>query len=148
VDYSVWDPAIDPYIATHYTVEKLEQGKTQCKAALQRHYGLPEQRRTPLLGMVARLVEQKGLDLLARSADTLLQQDVQLVVLGDGDPVYHRMLQDLKARYPQRVGLTLGFHEPLAHQIEAGADIFLMPSQYEPSGLNQLYSLKYGAVPV
>src|SRR5262249_39344133 len=119
-----------------------------CKAALQRRHGLPEQPRTPLLGMVARLIEQKGLSLVGRVVESLLEQDVQLVVLGEGDAAHHRMLQDLQARFPRQVGLTLAFDEPLAHQIEGGADIFLMPSQYEPSGLNQLYSLRYGTVPV
>jgi starch synthase len=98
--------------------------------------------------MVSRLVDQKGLNLIGKAADTLLRDGAQLVFLGEGDPAYHRMLQDLRNRYPERVGLTLGFDEPLAHQIEAGADIFLMPSLYEPSGLSQLYSLKYGTVPV
>src|SRR5207249_7851831 len=107
-----------------------------------------ERARTPLLGMVARLAEQKGVSLVGRVMDNLLTQDVQLVILGEGDAVYHRMLQQLKGHFPDRVGLTLSFDEALAHQIEAGADLFLMPSQYEPSGLNQLYSLKYGTVPI
>jgi starch synthase len=148
VDYSAWNPATDPRLAARYDVTSVDRHKPACKAALQRRHGLPEQPGTPLIGMVARLVEQKGLSLIGQLADWLLQQDVQLVVLGEGDPAYDRMLRDLKTRYPARVGLTLAFDEPLAHQIEGGADIFLMPSQFEPSGLNQLYSLKYGAVPV
>ena len=127
------------------------QGKAVCKAALQKRYGLAEEPRMPLLGMVARLVDQKGVDLVLKTADAFLRGGdggSQLVVLGEGDPVYHRLLLELRDRHPDRIGLTLGFDEPLAHQIEAGADIFLMPSQYEPSGLNQLYSLKYGTVPV
>jgi starch synthase len=98
--------------------------------------------------MVARLVEQKGLDLFGKGGDSLLQQGVQLVILGDGDAAYHRMLLELKGRYPDRLGVVFAFDEALAHQVEAGADIYLMPSQYEPAGLNQLYSLKYGTVPV
>jgi starch synthase len=148
VDYSVWNPATDAYLPAMYDLETVFERKPLCKAALQRRHGLPEKPRTPLIGMVARLVEQKGLSLVGRVADMLLQQDVQLVVLGEGDAVYQRMLQELLGRYPDRMGLTLGFDEPLAHQIEAGADIFLMPSHYEPSGLNQLYSLRYGTVPV
>jgi len=149
VDYSVWNPATDRNLAATYDVGSVKRGKPVCKAALQRRYGLPEQPRTPLLGIVSRLAEQKGLNLLGKAADAFLQQDdTQLVVLGEGDPIYHRMLQDLQARHPNRVGITLAFDEPLAHQIEAGADIFLMPSLFEPSGLNQLYSLKYGTVPV
>ncbi|HEV3256269.1 MAG TPA: glycogen synthase GlgA [Gemmataceae bacterium] len=149
VDYSAWNPASDRNLAATYDADSVTRGKPACKAALQRRYGLPEQPRTPLLGIVSRLAEQKGLNLVGKAADTFLQQDdTQLVVLGEGDPIYHRMLQDLKARHPDRVGITLAFDEPLAHQIEAGADVFLMPSLFEPSGLNQLYSLKYGTVPV
>jgi starch synthase len=148
VDYREWNPATDPNLAATYDVQSVGKGKPLCKAALQRRFGLAEQPRTPLLGMVSRLVEQKGLSLLGRAADAILQGDTQLVVLGEGDAVYHRMLLDLQGRHPHRVGITLGFDDPLAHQIEAGADIFLMPSQFEPSGLNQLYSSKYGTPPV
>ncbi len=148
VDYRIWDPAVDRHIATNYTVEAVALGKPKCKLALQRRYGLAEEPRTPLLGMVSRLVDQKGLDLLGKTAAALLQEHTQLVVLGEGDPVYHRMLQDLRTRHPQQVGVTLAQDEPLAHQIEAGADIFLMPSLFEPCGLSQLYSLKYGTVPI
>jgi starch synthase len=150
VDYRVWNPATDPHIAATYDSVTVADGKAQCKAALQRHFHLPEEPRTPLLGMIARLVEQKGVELVLAIADARLTTPpgAQLVVLGEGDPVYHRKLQELQKRHADRVGLTLGFDERLAHQIEAGADIFLMPSQYEPSGLNQLYSLKYGTPPV
>jgi starch synthase len=147
VDYRVWDPAIDPHLAAHYDPSTVGEGKAACKAALQRRYGLPEEPRVPLLAMIARLVDQKGIDLVVNSADSFLA-GAQLIVLGEGDPVYHRLLEDLRCRHPKRVGLTLAFDEKLAHQIEAGADIYLMPSQFEPSGLNQLYSLKYGTVPV
>ena len=98
--------------------------------------------------MVARLVPQKGLDLLAEGAEDLLRQGVQLVVLGEGDRKYHHLLNALRGRHPEQVGLRLGFDEALAHRIEAGADLFLMPSLYKPSGLNQLYSMKYGTPPV
>src|SRR5262249_7256342 len=148
VDYRQWNPATDPHLAAPYDVSSVDQGKPRCKAALQRRFGLTGGDRTPLLGMVARLVEQKGLSLLGRAADVFLKEDTQLVVLGEGDAVYHHMLLDLHHRSPHQFGIALGFDESLAHQIEAGADMFLMPSQYEPSGLNQLYSLKYGAVPV
>jgi starch synthase len=148
VDYRVWNPAIDPHLAAHYDADTVAEGKPSCKAALQRRCGLPETPRTPLIGMVSRLVDQKGLDLIGRSTNALLAQDVQLVVLGEGDPVYHRMLQEIQRRYPRQVAVTLGHDEPLAHQIEAGADLFLMSSQYEPCGLSQLYSLKYGTVPL
>jgi starch synthase len=155
VDYTVWNPATDPHLAANYDVASVAEKKPLCKAALQRRFGLPQKPRIPLMGVVSRLVEQKGIHLIVKTADSWLtsvtagaNDGAQLVVLGDGDPKYHRMLTDLQARHPERVGLFLGFDEVLAHQIEAGADIFLMPSEYEPSGLNQLYSLKYGTVPV
>jgi starch synthase len=104
--------------------------------------------RTPLLGMVSRLVAQKGLDLIGQVAPKLVERGAQLVVLGGGDPAYHRMLTALHERHPRRVSVTLAQDEPLAHHIEAGADVFLMPSLFEPCGLSQLYSLRYGTVPV
>jgi starch synthase len=148
VDYRVWNPATDRQISANYTPETIANGKPICKAALQSRLGLAVQPRTPLLGVVARLVAQKGVDLICATGDALINLGAQLVVLGEGDPHYHTMLQDLQRRHPQQVALHLGFDEGLAHQIEAGCDIFLMPSLYEPSGLNQLYSLKYGTVPV
>jgi starch synthase len=148
VDYRAWDPATDPHLAANYDANAVAPGKPLCKAWLQRHHGLDEEPHTPLLGMVSRLVDQKGLDLLGKAADELLRQGVQLVVLGVGDPVYHRMLLELRDRHPRRVGVTLSQDEKLAHLIEGGADVFLMPSQFEPCGLSQLYSLKYGTVPV
>jgi starch synthase len=148
VDYRIWNPAIDPHLPSNYDESSVADRKPQCKAFLQRHYGLQEKPRAPLLGMVARLIEQKGLRLLASVANSFLNRGVQLTVLGDGDPPYHQMLLDLKEHYPQQVGVTFGFDEALAHQIEAGADMFLMPSRYEPAGLNQLYSMKYGTVPI
>ncbi len=148
VDYRTWNPAVDRHLVKDYTSETVVEGKAACKAALQQQFRLPEKPRTPLLAMVARLVEQKGVELVIKAAPTFLEQDTQLVVLGEGDPGYHRLLGGLQARYPDRLGLVLGFDEALAHRIEAGADLFLMPSQYEPSGLNQLYSMKYGTVPV
>ena len=148
VDYGVWNPATDRLLPANYGPDTIDAGKPLCKAAVQRRFGLPEKPATPMLGVIARLAEQKGIDLVCAVAEGLLQQDVQLVVLGDGDPRYEQMLQQLQRRYPNQVGLLLGFDEELAHQIEAGADAFLMPSRYEPSGLNQLYSLKYGTPPI
>jgi starch synthase len=148
IDYAAWDPAADPHLPAHYTADALEPGKPQCKADLQRRQGLPVDPAAPVLGLVARLVEQKGIDLVLEAAPDFLSQGAQLVVLGEGDPAYHRRLQDLQSRFPDRVGLTLGFDETFAHRIEAGADLFLMPSLYEPSGLNQLYSMRYGTPPV
>jgi starch synthase len=102
----------------------------------------------PLFGMITRLADQKGLDLVAAIADRFLGMDVQFVLLGTGDPKYHVQFEEIGRRYPQKAGITIGFDDALAHQIEAGADAFLMPSRYEPCGLNQLYSLRYGTVPV
>lgn len=148
VDYSVWNPATDHHIAAHYTADSVNEGKPLCKAALQKTCRLAVEPGTPLLGIVSRLVDQKGVDLIGKMAERILRQKVQLVVLGQGDAVYHEMFTALADRYPGQVSVHLRLDEALAHQIEAGADIFLMPSQYEPCGLSQLYSLKYGAVPL
>jgi starch synthase len=146
-DYEVWNPKTDAHLASTYDEQTLG-GKAACKAALQKKYGFEENPRTPLLGMVSRLVDQKGFDLIARSAWDLMREGVQLVVLGEGNPAYHEMLGRLRQDFPRKVGVSITQDEKLAHEIEAGADMFLMPSQYEPCGLNQLYSLKYGAVPI
>jgi starch synthase len=148
VDYGVWDPASDRHIEARYDVHSVTEGKPRCKKALQHRCGLPERPGVPLLGMVARLVDQKGLDILGEAADRILGQGVQLVVLGEGAEKYHHMLKALRGRHPDQVSVRFGFDESLAHEIEAGADIFLMPSLYEPSGLNQLYSMRYGTPPV
>lgn len=148
IDYRDWNPATDPHLAANYRSETVAEGKATCKAALQARLKLPVRADVPVLGMISRLVEQKGLDLLAMAAPQLLEEDIQLVVLGTGDAVYHELLRRLMVRSPRKVAAVLAFDEALAHQIEAGADIFLMPSRFEPAGLNQLYSLKYGTVPV
>jgi starch synthase len=148
VDYQIWDPQTDKHLAANYGAMTVAKGKPLCKAALQKEFGFMQDARIPLLGMVSRLVDQKGLDLLAQSARDLLAEKVQLAVLGEGNAVYHQMLNHLQRDFPQQVGVRISQDEKLAHQIEAGADIFLMPSQYEPCGLNQLYSLKYGTVPI
>ncbi|MEZ6140198.1 MAG: glycogen synthase GlgA [Zavarzinella sp.] len=148
VDYTTWNPETDPHLPKNYDVNSFQVGKAACKAAIQRHFSLPTQPDIPLIGMVARLVEQKGVDLVVKAADDLLKIPTQMIVLGEGDQQYHEKLQAIQARYPDKVGLLLGFNEELAHQIEAGSDLFLMPSQFEPSGLNQLYSLRYGTPPI
>jgi starch synthase len=148
VDYRAWDPANDPHIAVRYDPETVATAKPRCKAALQEMFGLDVEPRTPLLGVVSRLAAQKGVDLLVKAAPALLLQEVQLVVLGQGDPRLQETLQNLRKHFPRQVGVSFELNEALAHQIEAGADAFLMPSQYEPCGLNQLYSLRYGTVPV
>lgn len=149
VDYELWNPASDSHIAQTYTPQTWVEGKAACKAALQAQLGLPLQPRAPLLGFVGRLTEQKGIDLVTGvMQDWLRTSDAQWVLLGTGEPKYEQLLTTLAERNPQKVALRLSFSNPLAHQIEAGADIFLMPSRFEPCGLNQLYSLKYGTVPV
>jgi starch synthase len=148
VDCRLWNPATDRHLAATYDRHSVERGKPQCKAALQKRFGLSEQAQAPLLGMISRLAEQKGLPLVSATADLLLQDGIQMVFLGEGEATHARMLLHLRDRYPHQVGLTIGFDDGLAHQIEAGADLYLMPSLYEPAGLNQLYSLKYGTPPV
>ncbi|MDR7543213.1 MAG: glycogen synthase GlgA [Armatimonadota bacterium] len=147
VDYSQWDPAVDPHIPARYTPADL-RGKATCKAALQREVGLPPEASTPLVGTVARLVAQKGFDLLTATLERMVAMGVQLVVLGTGEPAFEEAFRAASARWPQQVRAVIGFDEGLAHRIEAGADMFLMPSRFEPSGLNQLYSLRYGTVPI
>ena len=149
IDVHEWNPASDPNLAAKYDVDTVAQGKPICKEALQKTCGLPCEPRAPLVAMISRLADQKGLDLVAEVIQRWVQTtDVQWVILGTGDPKYHRLLRTLADRFPQKVALRLEFSNPLAHQIEAGADIFLMPSRYEPCGLNQFYSLRYGSVPV
>jgi starch synthase len=147
IDVEEWNPATDPHLPAHYSARALA-GKGRCKAALQRELGLPPRAETPLVGMVSRLVEQKGVDLVAAVLDDLLSRDVQVAVLGSGDPLLEQALAEAARRRPDRMAVRIGFDEGLAHRIEAGADVFLMPSRFEPCGLNQMYSLRYGTVPV
>lgn len=146
IDEQVWNPATDPHLPARYSADDLS-GKRVCKRALQAEMQLPV-RETPLVGLVSRLAFQKGIDLLVDILPALLGLDVQVVVLGSGDPAYQARLADLSARYPDKLAVRFAFDEPLAHRIEAGADLFLMPSRYEPCGLNQMYSLRYGTVPL
>ncbi|MDD5541876.1 MAG: glycogen synthase GlgA [Acidobacteriia bacterium] len=147
IDYSEWSPAIDPFIAQKYDPKNLE-GKRDCKRDLLREFHMPEDLDRPLIGMISRLADQKGFDLVAQGIQELLATNASFVVLGSGDTKYQQLLQRISDLQPQRFGLRLAFDNKLAHKIEAGADIFLMPSRYEPCGLNQIYSLKYGTVPV
>jgi starch synthase len=148
VDYQDWDPRHDPHLATHFEPQDL-RGKSTNKATLiaSTHLNIPLSR--PLIGMVTRLAEQKGIDLLIEALPDLLQAlDFGLVVLGSGDAKYAEFFRQLMQRFPGRVVYVSGFNEALAHLIEAGSDIFLMPSRYEPCGLNQMYSLRYGTIPI
>jgi starch synthase len=147
IDYDEWHPSRDSFIAATFSRDDLA-GKAVCKADLQRSFGLPEGRDVPLLGVISRLAPQKGMDLVAEALDAVLALDTQFVLLGTGDAELHQAFEAARARHGSRIGLKLGFDVAVSHKIEAGADMFLMPSRYEPCGLNQMYSLAYGTVPV
>ena len=147
IDTERWNPATDPALPAHYDRERME-GKAVCKRELQKRFGLRRVANRPLIGMIGRLTDQKGLDILAEALPELLRGHIQFVLLGTGQPEYHALFKHLAEQFPRKVGLTLDFDDELAHQIEAGADMFLMPSRFEPCGLNQLYSLRYGTVPI
>ncbi len=148
VDYTAWNPETDKLIPARYSVNDLS-GKHLCKQALLERFALPQDDATrPLIGIVSRFADQKGFDLIADRAHELMQENMNLVVLGTGDRKYEDLFRALAAAYPGRTGVKIAYDETIAHQIEAGADMFLMPSRYEPCGLNQIYSLKYGTVPI
>lgn len=148
VDYEAWNPQVDELIPARYSLEKIA-GKTVCKKELQKYFGLAEDPRVPIFGVVSRFADQKGLDLLAGSIDSILNNmQVQFAILGSGDKALEGFFADLPHRYPGRVGSFIGYNNQLSHWIEAGSDFFVMPSRYEPCGLNQIYSLKYGTLPV
>jgi 1,4-alpha-glucan branching enzyme len=146
-DYETWNPQTDELIAENYGPQDLS-GKRQCKAELQRIFGLKGDTEVPLFGVVARLAAQKGFDLIEAVLEKMLDKGLQLVVLGTGDRRYEDLIRAVAEQYPEQLGVRIAFDDTLAHQIEAGADMFLMPSRYEPCGLNQLYSMKYGTVPI
>ena len=148
VDYGEWSPEADPLIPANYSAQDLT-GKQVCKQHLIEEFGLAaEAMARPLIGIVSRFASQKGADLIAEVAGQIVAEDTYLVVLGTGDPEYEDIFLRLAEEYPGRVAVRIGFDNRLAHRIEAGADLFLMPSRYEPGGLNQIYSLRYGTVPV
>jgi starch synthase len=148
VDYSEWNPEHDRFIAQNYSASDLS-GKRECKRWVLAEFGLADDNLDrPLLGIISRFAAQKGFDIFTEVASRLLEEDLNLVVLGSGEAVYESMFRALAQAYPGKVGVQIGYDAALAHRIEAGADIFLMPSHYEPCGLNQIYSLRYGTVPV
>ncbi|MDZ7384746.1 MAG: glycogen synthase GlgA [candidate division KSB1 bacterium] len=147
IDDSVWNPKTDPLIAKNYSLTDLA-GKAENKRALLENLGLPYMPEVPVLGMISRLADQKGFDLVAEAFPELMKHDLQFVLLGTGEPRYHKLFASMAKRYPKKVSVNLRFDNALAHQIEAGADMFLMPSRYEPCGLNQMYSLVYGTIPI
>jgi starch synthase len=147
VDYGIWNPEKDALIPAKYGAVNLKD-KEKNKKALAKEAGFPFDPEVPIIGMISRLTNQKGFDLIADAIEELLKLKVQLVILGTGDPQYHKLLEKLHKAHPQQIAIFLRFDDQLAHLIEAGSDMFLMPSLYEPCGLNQMYSLKYGTIPV
>jgi starch synthase len=148
IDDSVWNPETDQLLPARYSFNSINEGKAVCRTSLQQRLNLPLRSDVPLFGMISRMTGQKGFDLVTGAAERLLSQDIQMVFLGTGDPHHEHELWHLAQRYPQKVAVEIGFDDALAHQIEAGADAFLMPSRFEPCGLNQMYSLRYGTVPI
>lgn len=147
IDYTDWSPEVDELIPAKYSMKDMT-GKATCKEHLLKLHNLPKKKRTPLIGMISRLDKQKGFDILELALPRLMEMDLQMVILGTGDKKYHDLFEAAAKRYPEKLAINLAFNNQLAHQIEAGSDMFMMPSRYEPCGLNQLYSLKYGTVPV
>jgi starch synthase len=147
VDYDEWNTTENKHLIASYTAEQLE-GKARNKAALQKEMGLPEEAGTPLFATVTRLVDQKGVDIQLAALTEMLASKMQFVLLGSGAPLYEKAYRDLQARFPGKVSVKIGFDQGLSHRIEAGADFFLMPSRFEPCGLNQMYSQRYGTIPI
>lgn len=147
VDYTEWNPETDPHIAAKYSLKDLA-GKKECREDLIRTMKLKAAEGAPIIGLTTRLAQQKGCDILAEAVDELLASGVFLVLLGQGEERYERQIAELGKKHRGRFGVKIGFDNVLAHKIEAGSDMFLMPSRYEPCGLNQMYSLKYGTIPV
>ncbi|KAA3634147.1 MAG: glycogen synthase GlgA [Calditrichaeota bacterium] len=147
VDYSIWSPSRDKKIPFKFIRANLS-GKKMNKIELLNELGLPIREKTPLIGIISRLTDQKGFDLLEFIIDDVMKENLQIVLLGTGDEKYHRFFKDVESRYPDKCRSLLKFDDTLAHKIEAASDMFLMPSYYEPCGLNQMYSLKYGTVPI
>jgi starch synthase len=147
VDYNEWNPSLDRYIAKTYDAEDMD-GKSLCKRALQEHFSLELNDDKPLIGFVGRFAKQKGIELIAGVIDALLQRGIQIVMLGTGEKWAEHYFSEVASRHFGRFGLHVGYSDELAHKIEAGSDFFLMPSLFEPCGLNQIYSLRYGTLPI
>ncbi|MEW6160556.1 MAG: glycogen synthase GlgA [Verrucomicrobiota bacterium] len=147
VDYSEWNTEHNPHLRHAFSVENLE-GKRAGKLALQQEYGLPQRADVPLFGTISRLADQKGMDLELAALEEMIGNEIQFVLLGTGDPMFESAFAGLAQRYPNKVAVKIGYDAGLAHRIEAGCDFFLMPSRFEPCGLNQMYSLRYGTIPI
>jgi starch synthase len=147
VDYDEWNTTDNKFLPNSFSATRLA-GKTACKLALQKELGLPVTKKLPLFGTISRLAEQKGVDIQLGALEEMLRADIQFVLLGSGSPDYERGYHALARRFPDKVAVRTGYNESLAHRIEAACDFFLMPSRFEPSGLNQMYSLRYGTIPI
>ena len=147
IDYEEWSPAKDKFIKYNFTKDNLK-GKEKCKTELQKEFDLTTDNKIPVIGLITRIAAQKGLDLVAEVFESLMKMKMQFVLLGTGEPDLESFFKKAKEKYPGKAGIKIGFDNALAHRIEAGSDMFLMPSRYEPCGLNQIYSLKYGTVPI
>jgi starch synthase len=146
IDTEIWDPQNDPLIARRYSPKNLS-GKDECKKTLKKMFSLA-QGEAPLFGLISRLVEQKGIDLVIEAIPAMIDMGAQIVILGTGTPSVEKRLTELRQSFPERLGILIGFDEARAHNIEAGADFFLMPSRFEPCGLNQMISMRYGTIPI
>ncbi len=148
IDYEEWNPQTDPLIPERFSSSDFS-GKEACKEYLRSYFGLPDlKERVPVIGIVSRLADQKGFELIADAVQEIVNLNMQLVILGVGQQKYHTLLRKIASRYPDKIGVNLTFDNELAHKIEAGCDMFLMPSRYEPCGLSQLISLRYGTIPI
>jgi starch synthase len=147
VDYSEWNTNDNPHLQNHFTIHDME-GKDAEKFSLQKDMGLPRAAHTPLFGSITRLVDQKGSDILLAALEEMLSADMQFVLLGSGSPLLEKAFQDLARRHPGKVAVKIGYDHSMSHRIEAACDFYLMPSRFEPCGLNQMYSLRYGTVPI
>ncbi len=147
IDLDQWDAEKDPYIAQTYSLSTLDK-KQLNKVALQTKFSLPVKGDIPLFGLIGRLVAQKGIDMILECLPEMMTMDIQFVLLGSGDKEFEKQLKDLALLYPDKIAVQIGYDEALAHLIEAGADVFLMPSRFEPCGLNQMYSQRYGTIPI
>jgi starch synthase len=147
VDYGIWNPKTDKLIKANYDEEDIKD-KALCKKDLQKTYNLPQALNVPIIGIISRLADQKGFDLISKIIDKIMKLDLQIVVLGTGEKKYHDIFEKIGKKYRKKAGVKIAYDNTIAHKIEAGADFFLMPSRYEPCGLNQIYSLKYGTIPI
>ena len=147
IDYAIWNPRKDPFLPANYHAENLK-GKAVCKQALEKENGFPHDPRTALVGIISRLADQKGFDILVDGIDSILQLPCRYILLGTGDRKYHRLFEEVAKRHPRKFSTHLTFDDAMAHRIYAGSDMIMMPSRYEPCGLGQMIGMAYGTVPV